>query len=78
MDPMTGCMGCAGFSVYPRTFFFNRDEQSVASPQTELMEVGSRHHEFQTVPLVDHLDLQNTTHRTRFNTDAYKGSGLNS
>ncbi len=78
MDSMTGCMGCARFSMYPSTFFFDCDKQSVTSPQTELMEVGPRHHEFQTVPLVDHLDLQNTTHRTRFDADAYKGYGLNS
>lgn len=78
MDPMTGCMDRSGFSVYPRTFFFDCDKQSVTSPQTELMEVGPRYHEFQTVPLVDHLDLQNATHRIGFDADAYKGYGLNS
>ena len=78
MDPMMGCMGRAGFSMYSSTFFFDCHEQGVASPQTELVEVGPRHHEFQTVPPVDHLDLQNATHRTGFDAGAYKGCGLNS
>ena len=71
-------MGRAGFSMNPSMFLFDCHEQSVTSPQTELMEVGPRHNEFQTVPLVDHLDLQNATHRKTFDADAYKGYGLNS
>jgi hypothetical protein len=50
-------MGCPGLPWQSGTFFLNCDEQSVSSPQTELVEVGPRNNEFQTVSLVDHLDL---------------------
>ena len=75
---MSGPMGWAAFSTYPSVFFLDCDKQGVSSPQTELVEVGPRHDEFQTVPLVDHLDLQNATHRIEFDADAYKGYGLDS
>ncbi len=50
-------MGCAGLPPQSAAFFFDCDEQSVSSPQTELVEVGPRNDEFQTVSLIDHLDL---------------------
>lgn len=71
-------MGRTGLSVYSRVFLLYCHEKGVPLPEAELLEIGPRNDQFQTVSLVDHLDIQNATHSRTFGLGAYKGYGLNS